>query len=41
MGQDTVAILMAASLQYQLKTVKVVAFEKFCFSYTKNLKAAC
>ena len=41
MGQHTVAILMAAPLQYQLNTVKVVALEKFCFSDTKNPKAVC
>ena len=41
MGQHTVAILMAAPLQYQLHTVKVVAFEKVSFSYTQNPKAVC
>ena len=39
MGQHTVAILMAAPLQYQLNTVKVVAFEKVSFSDTQNSKA--
>ena len=41
MGQHTVAILMAAPLQYQLNTVKVVALEKVCFSETQNPKAVC
>ena len=41
MGQHTVAILMAAPLQYQLNTVKVVALEKVCFSDTKNPKGVC
>ena len=39
MGQHTVAILMAAPSQYQLNTVKVVAFEKVSFSDTQNPKA--
>ena len=38
MGQHTVAILMAVPLQYQLNTVKVVAFEKVSFSDTDNAK---
>ena len=38
MGQHTVAILMAAPLQYQLNTVKVVALEKVSFGDTKNPK---
>ena len=39
MVQHTIAILMAAFLQYQLNTVKVVAFEKFSFRDTQNPKA--
>ena len=39
MGQRTVAILMAAHLQYLLITVKVVALEKVSFSDTQNPKA--
>ena len=39
MGQHTVAILMAAHLQYLLITVKVVALEKVSFSDTQNPKA--
>ena len=38
MGQNTVAIWMAASLQYLLITVKVVALEKVSFSDTQNPK---
>ena len=41
MGQHTVAILMAAYLQYLLITVKVVALEKVSFSDTQNPKAVC
>ena len=41
MGQNTVAIRMAASLQYLLSTVKVVALEKVSFSDTQNPKAVC
>ena len=41
MGEHTVAIWMAATLQYLLITVKVVAFEKVSFSDTQNLKAVC
>ena len=41
MGQHSVAILMAAPLQYQLNTVKVVAFEKVSFSDTQNPKVVC
>ena len=41
MGQHTVAICMAAPLQYLLITVKIVAFEKVSFSDTQNLKAVC
>ena len=40
MGRNTVAIWMAAPLQYLLITVKVVALEKVCFSDTQNPKAA-
>ena len=39
MGQHTVAILMAAHLQYLLITVKVVTFEKVSFRDTQNPKA--
>ena len=39
LGQHTVAILMAAHLQYLLITVKVVALEKVSFSDTQNPKA--
>ena len=41
MGQHTVAILMAAHLQYLLITVKVVALEKVSFSDTQNPQAVC
>ena len=51
MGQHTVAILMAAPLQYQLNTVKVLeklnqlntvkALEKVSFGDTRNPKAVC
>ena len=39
MCQHTGGILMAAPLQYQLNTVKVVAFEKVSFSDTQIPKA--
>ena len=39
MGRDTVAIQIAALLQYLLITVKVVALEKVSFSDTQNPKA--
>ena len=41
MGRKTVAIIMAAPLQYLLITVKVVALEKVSFSDTQNPKAVC
>ena len=41
MGQHTVAILMAANLQYLLITVEVVALEKVSFSDTQNPQAVC
>ena len=41
MGRKTVAIWMAASLQYLLITVKVAALEKVSFSDTKNPKTLC
>ena len=41
MCQHTGPSLMAAPLQYQLNTVKVVAFEKVSFSDTQNPKAVC
>ena len=41
MCQHTGAILIAVPLQYQLNTVKVVAFEKVSFSDTQNPKAIC
>ena len=40
MGRNTVAIWIAAPLQYLLITVKVVALEKVCFSDTENPNAA-
>ena len=39
MGQNTVAIWMAAAVQYSLITVKVVALGKVSFSDTQNPKA--
>ena len=39
MGQHTIPMLMAAPLQYQLNTVKVVPFEILSFSDTQNPKA--
>ena len=39
LGQHTVAILMAAHLQYLLITVKVLPLEKVPFSDTQNPKA--
>ena len=41
MGRNTVAILIAAPLEYLLITVKVVPFEKAFFSDTENPKAVC
>ena len=41
MVQQTVAIRMAAYLQYLLITVKVVALGKVSFSDTQNPKAVC
>ena len=41
MGQHTVAIGIAAPLEYLLITVKVVPLEKVSFSDTQNLKAVC
>ena len=41
MGQNTVAIRMAASLQYLLITVKVVALEEVSFSDRQNPEAVC
>ena len=38
MGQHIVTILMAAPLQYQLMTVKIVALQKVSFSDTQNPK---
>ena len=40
-GRNTVAILIAATLQYLLITVKVAALEKVSFSDTQNPKAVC
>ena len=40
-GQNTVAILMAAPLPYLLITVKEVAFEIVSLSDTQNPKAVC
>ena len=39
MGRHTLAISMAAPLQYLLITVKVVALEKISFSDPQNPKA--
>ena len=39
MGQNTVAIRIAAALQYFLITLKVVTLEKVSFSDTQNPKA--
>ena len=41
MGQNIAAIRMAASLQYLLITVKVVALEKVSFSDRQNTEAVC
>ena len=41
MGQHSVAIKMAAPLQYLLITVTGVALEKITFSNTQNPKAVC
>ena len=41
MGRNTVAILIAAPLEYLLISVKVVPFEKVFFSDTENPKAVC
>ena len=41
MGRNTVAIWMAAPLQYFLITVKVVALEEISFSDTQNPKTVC
>ena len=41
MGQDTVAIWMAAPLQYLLITVKVVLLQEVSFSDTQNPKTVC
>ena len=41
MGRNTVAIWVAAPLQYLLITVKVVTLEKVSFSDTQNTKALC
>ena len=41
MGQNTVAILIAACLHYLLITVKLIALEKVSFSDTQNPKAVC
>ena len=41
MGGKTVAISIAAPLQYLLITVKVVALEKASFNDTQNPKAVC
>ena len=38
MGQNTVAIRIAAALQYLLVTLKVVTLEKVSFSDTQNPK---
>ena len=41
MGQNTLAIWIAAHLHYLLITVKLVTLEKVCFSDTQNPKAVC
>ena len=41
MYRNTVAISMAAPLQYLVVTVNVVALEKVSFSDTLNPKSAC
>ena len=41
MGWDTVAILMAAPLQFLLNTSKVGMLEKVFFSNTQNPKTVC
>ena len=41
MYRNTVAIGMAAPLQYLLITLKVVALEKVSFSDTQNPKTVC
>ena len=41
MVQDTVAITMAAYLQYLLITMKLIALEKISFSDTQNPKTVC
>ena len=41
MYRNTIAILMAACLQYLLITVKVVAFEEVSFSDTQNSTTVC
>ena len=40
-GRNTVAILIAAPLQYLLITAKVAALEKVSFSDTQNPKSLC
>ena len=41
MVQDTVAIRMAAYLQYLLITMKLIALEKVSFSDKQNPKTVC
>ena len=41
MGQNTVAIWMAAPLQYLLITVKVVLLQEVSFSDRQNPKTVC
>ena len=41
MGRNTVAIVIAAPLEYLLITVKVFALEKVSFSDTQNPSAVC
>ena len=41
MGRKTLAIIMAAPLQYLLLTVKIDASEKVSFSDTQNPKSVC
>ena len=41
MGRNTVAITMAAPLQYLLITVQVLALEEVSFSDKQNPKTVC
>ena len=41
MGGNTVAIWMAAPVEYLLNTLTVGALEKVCFSNTQNPETVC